>query len=644
MTYEDQFYAALNEITNKNPEAAYQMLSELIEEMKNNAKITMLADVIYTRATLDISQIREHHQQSIDDFSYLIAQKTKYVQESHGFLTLLYDSVSEIDQVILHGKEALKKQCTFENDIKFALARAYARKEDEESFQESLYYIQDCIDHLSEFDDEMQLRICKIDVLISLERVDEAEREINQFRIDFPQSGMTYYLKARLAMQMYKKDTSQVPYLDDVIQYANIYLQYEENDDLTRLMMVEAYTLKKAYQQALAILDEMENDENQEYILLEKTKVYEALEEYSLGISLMDQYLSNHKSWKIYYIKGVFHKLRNEQDDLIQAKASFLESYWLSGISSILTDVIDVNHELGLDLETYQLLCSIVEKEKDGRLYYILADITFKLEKDYDEILAYYQKAFEYGYLDELEYLDILSDYSILDKHQKQKIKKYSKQNIASLPRWAKRKMAVRFMYGENGIKQDLKKAQKLLELEAESNMSSCVLALLGRDLELMKHEEEAFGFYQKAYQQIADEAHPNCDCAYGYLAHAYLEGKGVTTDLEKAKQIILSAAEKMGTGCCSHTAYYYAYFYLTGDSRFTAQMAMTLLESNYPFYRYDVSRMVLLKQVSQKSGHASQKLAKIEHEITEALDKKERCYYLTQKNLTSSLPYWKNV
>ena len=267
MTYEDQFYAALNEITNKNPEAAYQMLSELIEEMKNNAKITMFADVIYTRATLDISQIREHHQQSIDDFTYLIAQKTKYVQESHGFLTLLYDSISEIDQVILHGKEALKKQCTFENDIKFALARAYARKEDEESFQESLYYIQDCIDHLSEFDDEMQLRICKIDVLISLERVDEAEREINQFRIDFPQSGMTYYLKARLAMQMYKKDTSQVPYLDDVIQYANIYLQYEENDDLTRLMMVEAYTLKKAYQQALAILDEMETDENQEYIL-----------------------------------------------------------------------------------------------------------------------------------------------------------------------------------------------------------------------------------------------------------------------------------------------------------------------------------------------------------------------------------------
>ncbi|MCM1513999.1 MAG: hypothetical protein NC090_03330 [Anaeroplasma bactoclasticum] len=644
MTYEDQFYAALNEITNKNPKVAYQMLSELAEKMKTNSKPTMLADVIYTRATLDISQIREHHQQSIDDFTYLIAKKTKYVQESHGFLALLYDSISEIDQVILHGTEALKKKCTFENDIKFALARAYARKEDEASFRESLYYIQDCIDHLNEFDDEMQLRICKIDVLISLERLEEAEQEISQFRIDFAQTGMTYYLKARLAMQAYKKDMSKTHYLDDVISNASIYLQYEENDDLTRLMMVEAYTLKKSYQQALALLDEMENDENQEYILLEKTKVYEALEEYSEGILMMDQYLTMHESWKIYYIKGVFHKLRREQEDLTQAKESFLKAYQLSEISSILTDVIDVNHELGLDVDTYQLLCSTLEKEKDGRLYYILADVAFKLEKGYDEILGYYEKAFEYGYLNELEYLDILSDYSVLDRQQKQKIKKYSKRNIASLPRWGKRKMAVRFMYGENGIKQNLKKAQTLLEMEVESNLSSCVLALLGRDLELMKNEEDAFEFYQKAYQEIAEESHPHCDCAYGYLAHAYLEGKGVTKDIEKAKQIILSAVEKVGTGCCSHTAYYYAYFYLVGDSRFTAKMALALLESNYPFYRYDVSRLVLLKQVVEKSNYKSHKLAEIEHEIIAALDKKEQQYYDAQKDQTSSLPYWKNV
>lgn len=644
MTYEDQFYAALNEISNKNPKVAYQMLSELVEKMKVNPKQTMLADIIYTRATLDISQIREHHQQSIDDFTYLIAQKTKYVQESHGFLALLYDSISEIDQVILHGTQALKKNCTFENDVKFALARAYARKEDEESFQKSLYYIQDCIDHLNEFDDEMQLRICKIDVLISLERLDEAEKEINQFRVDFSQTGMTYYLRARLAMQAYKKDTSKTYYLDDVISNASIYLQYEENDDLTKLMMVEAYTLKKSYSQAFELLDGMENSENQEYILLEKTKVYEALEEYNEGILIMNQYLSMHESWKIYYIKGVFHKLRGEQGDLIQAKESFLKAYTISEISSILTDIIEVNHELGLDEDTYQLLCSIVEKAVDGGLYYILADIAFKLGKSYDEILGYYQKAFEYGYLNELEYLDIISDYSLLDKHQRKKIKKYSKVKIASLPRWAKRKMAVRFMYGENGIKQNLKKAQQLLEMEAQDNMSSCVLALLGRNLELMKNEKEAFVFYQKAYQQIVDEDHPNCDCAYGYLAHAYLEGKGVQQDIEVAKQIILSAVEKVGTGCCSHTAYYYAYFYLSGDERFTTEMAMALLESNYPFYRYDVSRAVLLKQVSTKSGYKSQKLEEIESEIIVALPKQELRYYLTQKNQTSSLPYWKNV
>ncbi|MCM1259825.1 MAG: hypothetical protein NC182_02580 [Prevotella sp.] len=643
MTYEDQFYAALNEIANKNAQEAYQILSELVEKMKVT-KSTMLADVIYTRATLDISQIREHHQQSIDDFTYLIDQKTKYIQESHGFLALLYDSISEIDQVILHGKEALKKECTFENDIKFALARAYARKEDEASFQESLYYIQDCIDHLNEFDDEMQLRICKIDVLISLERLEEAEQEIGQFRIDFPQTGMTYYLKARLAMQAYKKDMSKTDYLDDVISNATIYLQYEENDDLTRLMMVEAYTFKKDYQQALVLLDEMENDENQEYILLEKTKVYEALESYSEGISLMNQYLSGHESWKISYIQGVFYKLRNEEGDLLLAKESFLKAYRLSEIASILTDVIDVNHELGLDEDTYQFLCSELAKTKDGRLYYILADTAFKLEKSYDEILGYYQKAFEYGYLNELEYLDILSDYSILNRQQKQKIKKYSKQNIASLPRWGKRKMAVRFMYGENGIKQNLKKAQNLLEIEAENNQSSCVLALIGRNFELMKNDKEAFSFYQNAYQEIAEEAHPHCDCAYGYLAHAYLEGKGVTKDIEKAKQIILSAVEKVGTGCCSHTAYYYAYFYLNGDQRFTAKMAMALLESNYPFYRYDVSRVVLLKQVAKKSNYNSHRLTEIENEIIAALDKKERQYYDVQKDQISSLPYWKNV
>ena len=135
-----------------------------------------------------------------------------------------------------------------------------------------------------------------------------------------------------------------------------------------------------------------------------------------------------------------------------------------------------------------------------------------------------------------------------------------------------------------------------------------------------------------------------DCDCGYGYYAHALLNGIGCEQNEEEAKLAILDAINRMDKFTCSHVVTYYAYFTLSGDDRFNPNKAIELLEFNYPFYRYDISRVVYLQKVLQKENKKSSKLDSLVSDLDKYYTKEEIKYYKESIIEDIPRPYWKNI
>lgn len=118
---------------------AYEAFSNLIGDkaLENDAR--------YSRAMIDISRLKEHFENTINDLKELINKKTKYAKISYSFLTLVYDELDMIDEVIKYGKLAIINDTPFANEIYFALSRAYARRGNDEDLEEALKMINECL-------------------------------------------------------------------------------------------------------------------------------------------------------------------------------------------------------------------------------------------------------------------------------------------------------------------------------------------------------------------------------------------------------------------------------------------------------------------------------------------------------------------
>ena len=312
----------------------------------------------------------------------------------------------------------------------------------------------------------------------------------------------------------------------------------------------------------------------------------------------------------------------------------------------IASDIIDINIELNDELDSNAMLLKLAKENPEGVIFYQLAENSFRLGTPIKKVLNYYDKAHELGYLTDIEYIDVLSDYEKPDKTITKIIKKYDrKKTYPLLPVWCKKKMAVRYLYGENGIKQNIKKAIiKLFECRQEMPANTCVNAILGRGFELKKNFSLAHKMYDMAYQLIEQETKPSCDCAYSYYAHSLIEGVGVKQDVEEAKSIILKAVQKFKKFICSHTAYYYAYFALQGDEKFDISKAYELLSFDYPFVRFDISRIVYLTKLEEKLRIRSKKLNNLLADGKDVYDKKEWKYYRKAITEDCPKPYWRNI
>ena len=617
-------------------EEAYDAFTTLIDDKKCGV------DARYSRAMIDISRLKKHLEDSIEDLLYFISKKTKYKDVSYSFLALIYDELDNTKETIYYSRLALKSKTPFINEVMFALARSLAREGKISDLKESLELINKCLED-EENDNTLDYLVCKCDILVSLEQFDVANKVTEQILTEFGYSGIYYYLKARLNLKEYQK-TSDKELLKSCINNANICLQYDENDFSTKAILIEAYTLNNEYDKAISIIDSLKDDNSKEDILMEKLKVYEQKKDYEIGLSLIEEFLKEYKSWKILYMKGFF-LYNKDKDNIREMLTYYKEAYQLFPSTGILLDILNINTILKDEQDSYDFIMKNLEKaEEIGFVYLMLAEISYKLNMDYDLTRKYYYLSYQNGYLNESEYLDSVCNYTKNPKELNKVLKKKEKESIKSNFAWTRRKLAIRYVYAEDGYKQNLKKARTIIEsCLNDFREDPCTLGLYGICLFHQKDESKSFEMIKKSYELIKTIENPECYCAYGYYAYLNLIGKGTKENINLAKEVILEAIEKEPTYTCSHIAYLYAYFYLLGDEKFKADIALNLLENNYPFYRYDISRIVILSQVVKKQKTDSKKLKQLLSEIN-YFSKNELKYFNENISKEISLPYWKNI
>ncbi len=123
------------------------------------------------------------------------------------------------------------------------------------------------------------------------------------------------------------------------------------------------------------------------------------------------------------------------------------------------------------------------------------------------------------------------------------------------------------------------------------------------------------------------------------------MNGIGTSKNADQAKEIILDAIQKSDKLSSSHVVYYYDYFALQNDERFSKEKAYELLTFDYPFYRFDISRVVFLTQICKSLNRTSERLEELEEYLNMPYYNKEELeYYEENKNQIVSLPYWKNI
>jgi tetratricopeptide (TPR) repeat protein len=212
--------------------------------------------------------------------------------------------------------------------------------------------------------------------------------------------------------------------------------------------------------------------------------------------------------------------------------------------------------------------------------------------------------AHERGYIDDVELLDEISGLVENPKSLEKMILKHQSDPLNTLDPWSKRKIGVRYLYGDDGYKQNFDKAIQYLTIaDNELSDKACMKSTMGKYYEFTGDYNLAFNAYEKAYDIYVNDLFNPCNCSVGYLAHAYYNGIGVEKNVDYAKELVLSGINKLGINCSNSVIYLYAYFALKGEKDFDLNQAAKLLSSTHTFDRYEISKFVMLRQIYLKLG-----------------------------------------
>jgi len=616
-----------------NYEEAYDYLTKMLNEKPGDISI------LYTRGIIDCVHLKKYMNQTILDFEYIVSKSKKLQPLLYPFLTILSDINEDSEKVILYGEK-----CTFEDennpmiiDVYWALSRAYYTRGNYESYLKSKEYIDKCIDKAE--DDIEDFYYCKCEILAALELEKELEELLNICYLKFGGNFNYYYLNVRLYLIKAKKDPQDI-YFEEALKNADVALTYNPDEEYKIITLkIDIYSLQKKYDEAIKLVDELKKWFSEDDVLIEKLKIYEEMNDFESVKRISREYLENNDSWKIKYSLGyALGSYPTSEKDLLEAKQLLDESFKESDKLFIISDLFRVNKQLRLDEDNLLILKPLLEDYPDnGGLYNLMAETIQRLNYPFDEIIYYYEKAYKLGWISEFEYLDdllpLLENPSKLNK----KLVKYQFIDRRLMSGWMKRRIGIKYLYGENNYPKNIKLAEEYIT-EALNEFPSicCYQSTMGRFFELTKNHKKAFEHYDKGYFLYFNEVKPFCNCAAGYLAHAYLNGIGVEKNKERAKLITLDAIKEADKYSCSTVIYLYCYFYLTDEEEFDGQYAKELLQLSYPFDRNEITRLVYLKQINNKLNIIDKNIDKEIKKVKKYLSKDAKKYLkqsLKEKN-----------
>lgn len=634
----NRYESAIIKAKNGEYREAYQAFSDLIKENKED----YLA--ICYRGLVDFMHLNEETDQTIEDFETLIHLHTPYANQVLPYLVLLYSHIGNYQKAIEYGEEALKVSEELALDLHFALSKSYYGKGDYASLLVSLRHIESCI---QEEPEEIQdFHICKIDILIALSEFEKANRALEELYSKFGSSFIYYYLQAKALLELFKQKSENKTDLEEAMRNIDTALQYEEHNLPSILLKVEILTYLHQKDKALELLETVKKEFEEDEYEVEKFKIYEEMNEDNVILEECEKYLQHHDSWRIYYSYAFFlAKRATTIQEVLRVKELYEKAYERNKEIFIFNEIYRLNYVLNKDEENLLLVEEWIQRNPSGgRFHYLLGETKQRLDFPFEEIITEYTIAKEKGYLDQLRYLTIIGPLIERPKSIYKALKSYQKIDTATLSPWMQRRMGIRYLYGEEGYPIQIEKAGKILEHASSLEKDEfCMLSTYGRYLELHQEFEKAFEVYQEAYELQQNEFLPTCNCAVGYLAHAYLNGIGTKKDIEKAKNLILFAVAGLKERSSNIVIYLYSYFALQGDSRFDLQKSYQYLNQTYPFQRYEITRVMMLKLVARKLG---KNLSQIDEQIYQCLkfgDKQNKKYYKENKNKEIIYPAFNN-
>lgn len=595
----EKYKAAFDYINEGKYEDAYNYFSNIVDENKNDTFAR------FYRSLVAFSYLPTKMQETIDDLELLANSKNKYTNISKAYLSIVYCNIEMPLKSIEYGECAVKS--TDEGiedvllDIYFSLSKSYMMLGDPSSLEMALKCVDYCIEESVE--DIADVYINKIDILSRMNRFDEAETTLSTLYVKFGSSFSYYYISAELNILIYKaKDDKD--YLQKALNDVNVALQYESDSSTIILLKARIYSLLKDLDNALKTVELVKDDFEEDEYLMEVFNIYEEFDDYDSIVKLCNKYLENKESWRIYYtLAFIKAKSAITKEEIEEVKELYLKSYNVSKKIIVFNEIYRLNFVLNKDELNIPLVEDLLKiNPKDGRLQFLLAEAKHRTNYSYDEILDLYEKSYNLGFLDELRYYTMITPLVKKPSKNFHILRKYKNIEPGMLSPWMVRKIGIRYLYGEEGCSKDMKKARLYLEHAYKELMDeSCMNSTYGRLLELEEKYDEAFKLYQHAYELQKEELIPECNCANGYLAHAYINGIGTNKNIEEAKKLIQEGISLLEDKSSNIVIYLYAYFALLNEKGFDLLKAKELLELKYPYYRYEITRPMMLKRIYQR-------------------------------------------
>lgn len=629
----------LDAINNTDYQLAYDEATRMIEKDDNDYT------ALCYRGMVDFLHLKEHYAQTIKDFRKLIEQKSTYAMVVTPYLGLLYSMTSQNELAIKYCEEALKMPMSLQLDLYFALARAYYSRQDSDSLMTAKKYINQCLE--IEPEDIKDFHICKIDILIALNEFDEAEKLIDNLYNNFGASFIVYYLKGYLYLEMAKASDNNQELIMKSSNNLTIALQYEEANLPTTILKIEGYVYLGEIEKALSVLETIKSKLAEDEYLVEVVKIYENSNQDEYIINLCREYLTTHESWRIQYSLAYFlSKKATHENEILEVLQLYEKAYQNEPALFIFNEIYRINTITKNDQANLCYINKALENNPDdGHLYYLKGETLKRMNRPYDECLELFLKAYELDYLDELGYLSLILPIASKPRVLSKLLHKYRKIDYQKIDVYMRQKMAIRYLYGEDGFPQNYKLAKVLFDsCLMEDATDSCLLSLYGRYLEIAEHDNEAaFEIYQKALEEYENEFLPLCNCTLGYIANCYLQGIGVPKNVSKAQALIKRAIASHGTLSGSIVLYLYSYFAIKGVPEFELNQARTYLLSTHSFYRYEITRAMMLKIIDQKLGLDLNPSKQMIKEALKYGEKVNKAYYRKNKKLDIIYPAFNN-